>query len=123
MNYLIGGMCRSGKTKLSRMLQKKSFASVYGTDELIELFGSVVPIYALDTKTDWEVKFQKTRPIILKLLELSKKHSKDIIIEGIMLKPEDIDKYLEVDPNLKIVFVGYCDISVEQKIAALTINH
>ena len=116
MNYLIGGMPRTGKSQLTQLLQEQLGCSVFGTDELIELFGNVVPEYGLRSDIDWQLKKAKVKPIILNLLKIYQKQGKNLIIEGAMVRAEDYGEYLDIDPELKCVFLGCCDITIDQKL-------
>ena len=117
MNYLIGGMPRSGKSELTKMIQEQLNCSVFGTDDLVELFDVITPEYGLLKNSSLNIKLSKIRPIIIHLLERFKYHNKNLIIEGWLIRPEDIDSYLKIDPNLKVVFVGCANITTEEKLA------
>ena len=117
MNYLIGGMPRSGKSELTKMVQKKINCSVFGVDDLVELFAAITPEYGLLENSSLDTKLIKIQPIITHLLERFKHHNKNLIIEGWLIRPEDIDIYVKTDPNLKVVFVGCANIKIEEKLA------
>jgi hypothetical protein len=105
---IVGGAPRSGKTLIRNILAKEYGISGFGIDYLQYMLDQAAPQIGGAKEPMW--------PFIKALIDLTLKcHRGDYIIEGTAISPSSCVQYKN-NPNVKICFLGFPTISVDQKI-------
>lgn len=122
MIIFVGGAIRGGKTTFSKKLKVLLNASIYQTDVIMNLFEKTVPQYGLKPGISYLTRIEKFKPIIEEFVVNPVLQSENIIIEGDVLDPKLIHTLSNKDSNIKAIFFGYPDISVEKKLNFCRLN-
>jgi adenylate kinase family enzyme len=112
MIYLIGGVPRSGKSVLAEKLSKKLSVSHI---ELDLIYNSIKRICG-DMVGDIELK-----NITIGIIKQYEYYSKDVIIEGVNINSYVVEQFKE-SSNHSIVFIGYPNISISEKLFQIRSN-
>ena len=115
-HFMIGGPPRSGKSTLAALLQDEIGGMIVRADALMTAFTSTAAETGLSSSAT-----EALDPAFLSLVvcryarTLSRREGIPIIVEGIGLTPEAIDRSLLRQARFRPVFLGYPYISVEDK--------
>ncbi|MEM7443681.1 MAG: hypothetical protein AAF414_10175 [Pseudomonadota bacterium] len=119
-HYLIGGASRSGKSTLASLLKREVGGTVVWGDALVTAFSSAVRDAKIPNEAAEPFKASFFSSLICHYARsLSRAEDGPIIVEGIGLKPESIDRTLLRQARFRCVFLGYPYVSVAQKITQI----
>ncbi|WP_299278334.1 hypothetical protein [uncultured Psychroserpens sp.] len=116
MLYLISGASRSGKTTIAKRIAEQKGISYMSLDWLVMGFTNGIPKYGIHDKLFPNEIAKRIWSFLKAMLESMIWVDVDYIIEGEAIQPELIAELLKKHPDrLKICFVGYTSVSVEEK--------
>ena len=111
MIYLIGGAPRTGKTTLSNMILKRDRISCLSTDmirNLLDFSPTKLGILDLEYNKRPEYFF----PYFLQFLKILQNRGTDIILEGDIFTPEQLDS-IKDRIDFKCCFLGFSSVKLE----------
>jgi 2-phosphoglycerate kinase len=115
MIYLIGGIARSGKSKLRKILLTKYNISGIGTDAIRYMLMKTNPTLGLNTQNTPDINGPIIWPYIDSLIEeYSINTIENYVIEGDVLLPEFLKMYIK-NSKVKAYFIGFADTTYLQK--------
>lgn len=115
MVYLIGGVARSGKSKLRRLLLTKYKVSGIGTDAIRYMLMKSTPNLGLSYDNTPEVNGPIMWPYLDTLIdEYLKNSTEDFVIEGDVILPSFLRRYVN-NKNVKTCFLGFTNTTPEKK--------
>jgi gluconate kinase len=119
-NYVIGGAPRAGKSTLANSLQLETGGTIVRGDALMTAFTAT----ALESgvppgSSEPYDTFFLSSLICRYARNLSRSEPTSVILEGIGLQPESIDKTQLRRAGFRIVFLGYPYTTVAEKIASI----
>jgi hypothetical protein len=118
MLYLVSGSSRSGKTLIAKDLLKQKQLPYLSLDWLVMGFTNGVPEYGVHDKLFPDEIARRMWPFLKAMFESMLWVGDDVVIEGEAILPELIVELLDQHPGqIRVCFVGYCDVDVEQKAA------
>jgi 2-phosphoglycerate kinase len=116
MLYLISGTSRSGKTMIAKKIKLQTGISYLSLDWLVMGFTNGIPEYGINDKLFPDEIAEKIWKFFKAVCENIIWSGVDYIIEGEAMLPELMDELLKKYPNkIKICFVGYCEVDINQK--------
>ncbi len=117
MLYLVSGTSRSGKTVIARKLMKEYQIPYLSTDWLMMGFNDGIPEYGIHHLLWPNEIAKKMWPFLKGMIDNMIFDGMDYVIEGEAMLPELVAELLKKYPGkIKVVFVGYADISVHEKV-------
>jgi hypothetical protein len=117
MLYLISGTSRSGKTLMARKLMAQENLPYLSLDWLIMGFTNGVPEYGIHDKLFPDEIAKRFWSFFRAMCVSMIWTGDDCVIEGEAILPELIDELLKEFPDqIRIVFVGYTDVDIDQKV-------
>ncbi len=117
MIYLISGASRAGKTILTKKLSILKGIPYLSLDWLIMGFTNGIPAYGIHDKLFPDEIAERFWSFFKAMAESMLYVDENCIIEGEAMLPELIIELIEKYPTqLKICFVGYTDVAVNQKV-------
>ena len=117
MLYIISGSSRSGKTIMAKRILAKKGISYLSLDWLVMGFTNGIPEYGIHDKLFPNEIAKRSWSFLKAMLESMLYVEADCIIEGEAILPELIIELLDKYPNkLRICFVGYSYVTVENKV-------
>lgn len=120
MLYLISGTSRAGKTIIANKLATQKRISYFSLDWLIMGFTNGLPDYGIHDKLFPEEIAEKAWFFLKAMFESMIWEEVDYIIEGEAILPELVIELMKKHPDkLKVCFVGYTDIQLEEKVKAI----
>jgi len=124
MLYIISGASRSGKTIMAKNILTKKGITYVSLDWLVMGFTNGMPEYGIHDKLFPDEIAARSWSFLKAMLESMIYVETDCIIEGEALLPELIIKLKQKYPDkLRICFVGYTDVSVDQKVKDIKKNN
>lgn len=120
MIYIISGTSRSGKTLMAKKMIQQCGIPYLSLDWLVMGFTNGIPEYGIHDKL-WPNEIAEQFWNYFKaMLESMIWSETDYIIEGEAVLPELIQEFLKKHPNnIKICFVGYPNVNIDEKIKAV----
>lgn len=120
MLYIISGASRSGKTLIATKLLAKKGLTYLSLDWLVMGFTNGIPEYGIHDKMMPNEIAERAWPFLKAMMESMVYVGTDCIIEGEALLPELMATFQKQYPNeLKICFMGYTTIPVQEKVKEL----
>jgi hypothetical protein len=117
MLYIISGSSRSGKTITAKKILAERGISYLSLDWLVMGFTNGIPEYGIHDKLFPDEIAKRSWSFLKAMLESMIYVEADCVIEGEALLPELIVELREKYPGkLRICFVGYTDVSVDEKV-------
>ena len=117
MLYLISGASRSGKTMIAEKISKQKGIPYLSLDWLIMGFTNGIPEYGIHDKLMPDEIALRSWNFLQAMFESMIWCEVDCIIEGEAILPDLIKELSKKHPGkLKICFIGYTDISVDEKV-------
>ncbi len=115
MIYLIGGAPRVGKTTLATMLLKRKGVPFIPTDTLAHALTKTYPDLDIGFGVygKWDQLPEKFFPFFEKVVGGLKYHSPDFTVEGDSFFPEQANKLLQEEDNIRVCFLGASAITLE----------
>jgi hypothetical protein len=116
MLYLISGASRSGKTLLAEKILAQKGISYLSLDWLVMGFTNGIPEYGIHDKLMPDEIAERSWRFLKAMIESMISCDIDHVIEGEALLPElVVELAIKYPDQLKICFVGYADVTVDQK--------
>ncbi len=116
MLYIISGASRSGKTIIAKKLSAEKGISYLSLDWIMMGFTNGIPEYGIHDKLFPDDIAQKLWGFLNAMFESMISVDTDCVIEGEAILPELIIELLHKYPDkLKICFLGYTNVNVDQK--------
>ena len=116
MVYLIDGIARSGKSIIRKLILDKYRISGISTDYIRAMLSDNLSDTQISYTNSAEGNAYEMWPFIKSFIDnLIQFAEEDYVIEGDILLPKDLQEYKE-NKFVKSCFVGYCNISKENKI-------
>ncbi len=117
MIYIISGSSRAGKTILAEKLSAKENISYFSLDWLIMGFTNAISEYGIHDKLFPDEIAERAWSFLKAMIESMIWSDVNYIIEGEAILPELVIELLEKHPRkLKICFVGFTDVELEEKV-------
>jgi hypothetical protein len=118
MNILIGGMMRSGKTRLATRLFREYGFCLVQTDPLILALQQALPEMGIGQRhQSYEALCDALQPFLVALLKvLAQDASIDYVVEGYYIRPKDIEAF---PTAFAPFFLGYNLVSRQEKIGQI----
>ncbi len=115
-SIIIVGTSRSGKTTLARRLQRETGFSLISGDALMCTFEAIYPDLGISHQGDRETVCRNWEDfIVVYLNHLTEYEHVPFIFDTFHLLPEQVAR-LKLHEKYQIVFVGYPDITAEEKL-------
>jgi hypothetical protein len=116
MLYLVSGTSRSGKTLIAEKLMEEKQIPYMSLDWLMMGFTNGMPQLGIHDKLFPDEIAKRLWSFFKAMCESMLYLEIDYIIEGEAMLPELIQELLDIYPDkIKICFVGYTDIDIDQK--------
>ena len=116
MLYLVSGTSRSGKTLIAEKLMEEKQIPYMSLDWLMRGFTNGMPQLGIHDKLFPDEIAKRLWSFFKAMCESMLYLEIDYIIEGEAMLPELIQELLDIYPDkIKICFVGYTDIDIDQK--------
>jgi len=120
MLYLVSGASRSGKTLIAKRLLADKQIPYLSLDWLMMGFNDGIPEYGIHHLLWPDEIARKMEPFLLGMIDSMLVDGMDYVIEGEAMLPQSIADLIEQHPDkVKAVFVGYTEITVDDKVAAV----
>lgn len=116
MLYILGGSSRSGKSIIARRFVAEKQIPFFGIDFLITTLQEI-PELGIHHGDQYEIKAERIWPLIKPMLLHLASEEPKYLIEGDGILPKHINELSKENPEkVKACFVGFCDISPEEKL-------
>ena len=120
MLYLISGASRSGKTMIAERILEQKNTPYISLDWLVMGFTNGMPECGIHDLLFPDDIAQRLRGFLRAMCESILWQETDCVIEGEAILPELVSELLNKYPDkIKICFLGYTDISVDEKAASI----
>jgi chloramphenicol 3-O-phosphotransferase len=118
MLFLVSGASRSGKTLIARRILADNQIPYLSLDWLMMGFNDGIPDYGIHHLLWPNEIARKMEPFLLGMIDSMLVDGMDYVIEGEAMLPQLVVDLVEKHPDkIKVVFVGYTEINVEDKVA------
>jgi hypothetical protein len=118
MLYLVSGTSRSGKTLIARKILADKQVPYLSLDWLMMGFNDGIPEYGIHHLLWPNEIAEKMWPFLHGMIDCMLVDGMDYVIEGEAMLPRLTAGLVEKHPGkVKVVFVGYTEIDVENKVA------
>ena len=118
MLYLVSGTSRSGKTLIAKKILADKRIPYLSLDWLMMGVNDGVPEYGIHHLLWPNEIARKMEPFLRGMINSMLVDGIDYLIEGEAMLPDMIADLIRMHPDkVKVVFVGYTDIDVEDKVA------
>jgi 2-phosphoglycerate kinase len=118
MLFLVSGTSRSGKTLIARKILADKQIPYLSLDWLMMGFNDGIPEYGIHHLLWPNEIAEKMAPFLLGMIDSMLVDGMDYVIEGEAMLPGLAADLVEKYPDkIKVVFVGYTDINVQDKVA------
>jgi 2-phosphoglycerate kinase len=114
MTYLIGGTPRAGKSTIKKLFLERHRIPGITTDLLRESFEYGIPEFGIKDGMENMQKSELLWPYLKGTILARDEFSDDLLIEGTNFLPKYLAQFINKE-NLKICFIGYCNIAVQEK--------
>lgn len=122
MLYIIGGASRSGKSTISRIMLDKYKLPYLSLDFLVMGFTNGLPQMGIDANKPEKEVAEKLWPFLKAICVNIIEIGLDYVVEGVFILPEQVNELIEEYPrNVKACFIGYTNISPDQKLSEIRI--
>ncbi|MBC8754357.1 hypothetical protein H2O64_06720 [Kordia sp. YSTF-M3] len=116
MLFLVSGTSRAGKTIIAKKIAAQKGISYFSTDWLVMGFTNGIPEYGIHHLLFPDEIAERSWSFLKAMFESMIWSDVDYIIEGEAMLPELIIELLKKHPDkLKICFVGYTDVDLDEK--------
>lgn len=123
MIYVLTGIAKAGKTFLSNEIRKRYSISVFSTDYIMMMLAKGNKNLGIDVYASDRSVARKIEPYVYGLIETMVQNNADYFFEGVHFNTDfSIKLKNEFKDNIRIVYIGYKNISVEDKVKELYIH-
>jgi hypothetical protein len=123
MLFLVSGASRSGKTLIAKKILAVKQIPYLSLDWLMMGFNDGIPEYGIHHLLWPNEIAERMGPFLLGMIDSMLVDGMDYVIEGEAMLPQLVADLVEKHPDqVKVLFVGYTEINVEDKVA-LVRNH
>lgn len=119
--YVIGGVPRSGKSTIQKLMLEKFNIPGISTDLLREGLIIGVPDFRLEKEGNDFKRAEILWPYFKGILTAREYFEDSLLIEGTNFLPEYLSEFKN-NPNMRICFLGYSNIKAEDKLIQLRNN-
>ncbi|TSC64210.1 MAG: Uncharacterized protein G01um101491_343 [Parcubacteria group bacterium Gr01-1014_91] len=123
MLYIIGGAPRSGKTLLARRIVSEKNIPYFPLDALFGALANGAPEFGISYENSLTERPVKMWPISKHLLNFFFEEEKDYLLEGDSILPSQVDELLRAGKPIKCCFLGYTDLSADEKLSLVRKHH
>jgi hypothetical protein len=123
MIYILGGASRSGKTLLSRRAVSEKGVPYFPLDALFGGLANGAPQLGVVYEQPFIERAEKMWPVAKPLLGFFLHEERDFLIEGDSILPSQVHELLEERSSVKSCFIGYAELSKEEKLALVRTYH
>ena len=123
MLYIIGGASRSGKTLLSRRAVVEKKIPYFPLDGLFGALANGAPELGIQYGDSLINRPVKMWPISKHLINFFFDEERDFLIEGDSILPSQVNELLAAGKPVKCCFVGYTELSKDEKLALVRKYH
>ncbi len=118
MLFLVSGTSRSGKTLIARKILADKRIPYLSLDWLMMGFNDGIPEYGIHHLLWPNEIAEKMEPFLQGMINCMLVDGMDYVIEGEAMLPQSVAALIDKYPGtIKVAFVGYTEISVEDKVA------
>ena len=118
MLFLVSGTSRSGKTLIARKILADKKIPYLSLDWLMMGFNDGIPEYGIHHLLWPNEIAEKMEPFLRGMIDNMLVDGMDYVIEGEAMRPQWVAELMEKHPDkIRAVFVGYAEITVEEKVA------
>ena len=118
MLFLVSGTSRSGKTLIAKKILADKRIPYLSLDWLMMGFNDGIPEYGIHHLLWPNEIAEKMGPFLLGMIDSMLVDGMDYVIEGEAMLPQLVADLVEKHPDkIKVVFVGYTEINVKDKVA------
>lgn len=122
MIYILTGIAKSGKTVVSNWIHETYNISIFSTDHLMMMLHYSSEKPSLDIDASDHTVSNQIEPYLYGLIKSMSDTKQDILIEGVHFNPDFSHRLQQEFSNfIRIVYLGYKGVSVEDKVQEL--NH
>ena len=123
MIYILTGIAKSGKSYVAKRIQKEHNLSIFSTDYIMMMLHYGNPQLKLDIDASDRSVAKEIQPYVHGLIQVMIDNNDSFLIEGVHFNPDFCKELLQTYPNnIKILNLGYKDISTKEKVEELTKN-
>lgn len=117
MIYILAGIAKSGKTTISKEFNKRFNIPYFSTDYIMMMLSRGNTSLGIDPEESDSVVAKKIEPYVYSMIKTMIENKVEYLIEGVHFNPDFSAKLIKEYPNdVKIVYLGFKDISVVLKI-------
>jgi 2-phosphoglycerate kinase len=118
--YIVTGVAKSGKSLVSKTIQKQYQLSCISTDEIMMAQHKTNPTLELDIYASDSTVARIIEPFIKQVIIDAISQDTSLLIEGVHFNTDFAYTLLQEYPNsVRIVYLGYESVTVEQKVQEL----
>jgi len=120
MIYIIAGIAKSGKTTIAKEFTKRYNIPYFSTDYIMMMLHRGNPDIDVDPELSDSSVAKQIQPYVYGMIKTMVENKVDYLLEGVHFNPDFASELLKEYPNdIKIVYLGYKDISVTLKVIEL----
>ena len=123
MLYIIGGTSRSGKTLLARKAVVEKQIPYFPLDALVGGLVHGAPDFNVRYDDSFVERAEKMWPVTKYVLKQLSKEEKNYLVEGDSITPQRIKELQDSGIPLKACFIGYSDVTKEEKLSLVRQHH
>jgi hypothetical protein len=116
MLYLLGGVARSGKTRIARQFLARTGIPYFSLDYLMMGFANGLPELSVDPEADELLVAQQLWPVIRSMATAMVEDEVVFLLEGVQLHPNHVSGFCMSFPGaVRACFVGLADMDTAAK--------
>lgn len=123
MLYVLGGAPRSGKTLLARRIVSEKGIPYFPLDALFGALANGAPELGVSYENSLVERPSKMWPISKHLFKFFFQEEKDYLLEGDSILPAQMDELVRAGKPIKCCFLGYADVSADDKLSLIRKHH
>ena len=120
MLYLVGGVSRSGKTRIARKILVDRQVPYLSLDWLMMGFNDRIPEYGIHHLLWPDDIARKMSPFLQGMIDCMLADVTDYVIEGEAMLPEFVAGLIAKNPEkVRAAFLGYAEIDLDEKVSLI----